>query len=79
MKNDILMFHNLMKVMPLHREMSVAEICHAVEGDGSPFVETSKLSVCRALQNDEDVYFEHSVGDRWKRVKEYKQITFENI
>lgn len=68
MKNDILMFHRLMRAMPLNREMSVGEICRAVQGEES--------SVRRALQIDEDVYFAHPAGDRWRRVRDYKPISF---
>ena len=75
-KNDILMFHRLMRAMPLHQEMSVSEICHAVQNDGGPLVEEWDLSVRRALLNDENVYFERPVGDQWQRVRDYKPISF---
>ena len=37
MKNDILMFHCMMRAMPLDADMSVNEICHAVEQTGGSF------------------------------------------
>ena len=76
MKNDILMFHSLMRSMPLNCEMSISEICCAVEQGGGPFVGEWEPSVRRALQIDEDVYFEHYASDRWKRVRDYKPINF---
>lgn len=66
MKNDILMFHRLMRAMPLHREMSVDEICRAVQGE--------EVSVLRALQIDKDAFFEQFSADWWKRVRDYKPI-----
>jgi len=73
MKNDILMFHSLMRAMPLNREMSVGDICQAVQRDSGSAGE-SEPTVRRALQNDEDVFFQHHAGDLWKRVKDYKPM-----
>jgi hypothetical protein len=75
-KNAILMFHCLMRAMPLNHEMSVSNICYAAQNDGGPVIEEWDLSVRRALLNDENVYFEHPVGDQWQRVRVYKPIRF---
>ena len=79
MKNDILMFHCLMRSMPLHREMSIDEICRAVERGSGPIIGECEPAVRRALQIDEDVYFERYASDRWKRVKDYKPISFSSF
>ncbi len=79
MKNDILMFHRLMRAMPLNREMSVGEICRAVQDDGGPVVSEWDISVRRALQMDENVYFEQPGGDRWRRVRDYKPMSFTGV
>lgn len=79
MKNDILMFHCLMRAMPLNRDMSVGEICRAVEQSGGTFAGEREPSVRRALQIDENVYFEHHAGDRWARVRDYKPIRLGRI
>jgi hypothetical protein len=76
-KNDILMFHRLMRAMPLNHEMSVSDICHAVQNDGGPVVEECDLSVRRALLNDENVFFERPAGDQWQRVRDYKPMIVE--
>jgi hypothetical protein len=75
-KNDILMFHRLMRAMPLNREMSVGEICHAVQDDGGPVVEDWDLSIRRALLIDENVFFTHPAGDQWIRTQDYRPISF---
>jgi hypothetical protein len=75
-KNDILMFHRLMRVMPLNHQMSVSDIRHAVQNDGGPAVEEWDLSVRRALLIDENVYFERPSGDLWQRVKDYAPISY---
>lgn len=74
MKNDILMFHRLMRAMPLNREMSVGDICLAIQQDGGPVVEQWDSSIRRALTIDENVYFEHAQDGRWRRVQDYKQM-----
>jgi hypothetical protein len=79
MKNDILMFHNLMRAMPLNREMSVDEICRAVEQSGGTFAGEQEPSIRRALQIDENVYFEHHAGDLWMRVRDYRPISLGRI
>lgn len=79
MKNDILMFHSLMRSMPLNREMSIDEICRAVEQDGGPLISEKEPSVRRALQIDEGIYFEHYASDRWKRVMDYRPMNFSRI
>ena len=76
MKNDILMFHRLMRAMPLDHEMSVGDICRAVQNDGGPAVEEWDLAIRRALLRDENAYFEHPAGDQWRRIREYKPISF---
>jgi hypothetical protein len=75
-KNDILMFHRLMRAMPLNHEMAVSDICHAVQNDGGPVVEEWDVSVRRALLIDENVFFEHPAGDQWRRVRDYKPISY---
>lgn len=70
-KNDILMFHRLMRAMPLNREMSFSDIRRAVQEDGGPVVEQWDSSIRRVLQIDENVYFEHGQDDRWRRVQDY--------
>ena len=79
MKNDILMFHCLMGTMPLNSEMSISEICRAVEQSGRAFVGEREPSVRRALQIDENIYFEHHADDRWARVKDYEPMHFGRI
>ena len=74
MKNDILMFHRLMRAMPLNREMSLSDICRVVQEDGGPVVEQWDSSIRRALLIDENVYFKRPDGDRWQRVRDYKPI-----
>lgn len=74
MKNDILMFHSLMRAMPLNREMSIGEICQAVGRDSGSGGSEWEPPVRRALQNDKDVFFEHYAHDLWKRVKDYKPM-----
>ena len=76
MKNDILMFHCLMRAMPLDADMSVSEICHAVEQTGGSFPGEREPSVRRALQIDENIYFEQHANDRWMRVRDYKPTCF---
>ena len=79
MKNDILMFHNLMRAMPLNADMSISEICQAVERSGGTFASEREPSVRRALQLDENVYFEHHASDRWARVRDYKPMRLSGI
>ena len=79
MKNDILMFHCLMRAMPLNREMLVEEICRAMERDNGSSANKWEPSVRRALQVDKDVYFEHYADDCWKRVKDYEPIRISRI
>lgn len=74
MKNDILMFHRLMKAMPLNLEMSISDICRAIQEDGGPEIEQWDSSIRRALQIDENIYFEHSRDDQWRRVQDYKPM-----
>jgi hypothetical protein len=74
MKNDILMFHCLMRAMPLNAEMSIGEICQAVEQSGGTFSGEQESSVRRALQIDKNLYFAHHANDRWMRVRDYKPI-----
>jgi hypothetical protein len=75
-KNDILMFHRLMKAMPLNREMSFSDICRAVQEDGGPVLDQWDASIRRALLIDENVYFEHPAGDRWRRMRDYESMRF---
>jgi hypothetical protein len=75
-KNDILMFHRLMRAMPLNRKMSFHDISRAIQQDGGPFVEQWDSSILRALLIDENVYFEHSHDDQWRRVQDYKPMRF---
>jgi hypothetical protein len=79
MKNDILMFHRLMRAMPLNREMSLGDICRAVQEDGGPAVEQWDSSIRRALLIDENDYFASRDGDRWRRVQDYKPIGFGGV
>jgi hypothetical protein len=79
MRNDILMFHSLMRAMPLNHEMSIGEICQAVKRDRGSIVGECEPTVRRALQIDQDVYFEQYAGDLWKRVKDYKPIRLGGI
>ena len=75
MKNDILMFHRLMRAMPLNRIMSVDEICHAVQNDGGGAVLQCDSLVSRVLLIDENIYFEHRDDERWLRVRDYKPMS----
>jgi hypothetical protein len=75
-KNDILMFHRLMRAMPLNYEMSVSDIFRAIQGDGGPVVEEWDSSIRRALTIDENVYFKLADNGRWQRVQDYKQMRF---
>jgi hypothetical protein len=68
------MFHRLMRAMPLNREMSVSDICRAIQEDGGPVVEEWDSSIRRALTIDENVYFELADDGRWRRVQDYKQM-----
>jgi hypothetical protein len=74
-KNDILMFHRLMRAMPLNRTMSVDEICDAVQNDGGGAVLQCNSLVSRVLLIDENIYFEHPENDRWRRVRDYKPMS----
>ena len=76
MKNDILMFHRLMRAMPLNRELSVSDICCAIQEDGGPVVEQWDSAIRRALIIDENVYFERAEDGRWRRMQDYKQMRF---
>ena len=77
MKNDILMFHRLMRVMPLNSDMSFSDIRRAIQEDGGPAIEEWDLSIRRALAIDENVYFEHPEYDLWRRVQDYKPMRFD--
>jgi len=57
-KNNILMFHRLMRAVPLNHEMSVGDICRAVQNDAGPVVDEWDLAIRRALVRDENAFFE---------------------
>ena len=58
-KNDILMFHRPMQAMPLDHEMSVGDICRAIQNAGGPVVDEWDLAIRRALVRDENAFFKH--------------------
>lgn len=79
MKNDILMFHNLMRAMPLNCDMSFGDICRAVEQSGVTFPGEQEPSVRRGLQMDKNVYFENRDGDQWVRVRDYIPMSLSKV